>query len=156
MMTKQMVEAIVSLSERERFIKGIMSWVGFDTKWIEYENVERIAGKSKWSFFGLVHYSINGFMAFATTPLRAVVYMGSGIVCISFIYAIIVFITALKGAGERTGYSSIIVLMLFLGGVIITILGVIGEYLARIYLELKHRPIYIEKDSNINSGKDIN
>lgn len=153
MMTRQMVEAIVSLSERERFIKGIMSWVGFNTKWIEYENVERVAGTSKWSFMGLVRYALNGFMAFATTPLRAVVYMGSAIVVASIVYAIFVLITTINSNSARTGYSSIIILMLFLGGVIITILGVIGEYMARIYLELKHRPIYIEKISNVINGQ---
>lgn len=149
MMTKQMVDAIVSLSERERFIKGIMSWVGFDTKWIEYENVERVAGESKWSFAGLARYALNGFIAFATTPLRAVVYLGSLIVAISFIYAIYIFASNVGADVERTGYASIIVLILFFSGVIIMILGIIGEYMARIYLELKQRPIYIEKKSNI-------
>lgn len=152
MMTKQMVNAIVSLSERERFTKGIMSWVGFNTKWIPYENVERIAGESKWSFWGLARYALNGFVAFATSPLRAVVYLGGTVTIASFIYAIYIFITALSEGTKRTGYASIIMLLLFFSGVIITILGVIGEYLARIYLELKHRPIYIEKISNIQKG----
>lgn len=149
MMTKQMVDAIVSLSERERFTKGIMSWVGFNTKWIPYENVERVAGESKWSFLGLARYALNGFVAFATSPLRAVVYMGSIVTIISFVYAIYVLITSLCNNTERTGYASIIILLLFFSGVIITILGIIGEYLARIYLELKQRPIYIERVSNI-------
>ena len=147
-MTKQMVEAIVSLSERERFIKGIMSWVGFETKWIEYQNVQRYAGESKWSFVGLARYALHGFIAFATTPLRAVVYMGLVIVAISFVYAIHCLIGALH-SDVRNGYATIILLLLFFGGVIITILGVIGEYMARIYMELKHRPVYIEKESNI-------
>lgn len=149
MMTKQMVDAIVSLSEKERFTKGIMSWVGFDTKWIPYENVERVAGETKWSFGGLVKYALNGFVAFATSPLRAVVYMGGVVTAISLLYAIYVFVSALGSDAQRTGYASIIVLLLFFSGVIITILGVIGEYLARIYLELKNRPIYIEKKSNL-------
>lgn len=152
MMTKQMVDAIVSLSERERFTKGIMSWVGFNTKWIPYENVERVAGETKWSFWGLARYALNGFVAFATSPLRAVVYMGSLVTFISFIYALYVFISSIGSGVQRTGYASIIVLLLFFSGVIITILGMIGEYLARIYLELKHRPIYIEKASNIDEN----
>lgn len=148
-MTKQMVEAVVSLSERERFTKGIMSWVGFDTVWIEYENVERVAGKSKWTFLGLIKYAWSGFISFATTPLRTTIYMGLLIVLVDFIYMFTVFFGAINGTGERTGYATIVILMLFLGGVIITILGIIGEYLSRIYMELKRRPIYIQKETNI-------
>lgn len=155
MMSKQMVDAIVSLSERERFTKGIMSWVGFDTKWIPYENVERVAGESKWSFWGLARYAVNGFVAFATSPLRAVVYMGGTVTVISFIYALYVLIASVVTHAERTGFATIIILLLFFSGIIITILGMIGEYLARIYLELKHRPIYIEKVSNVtNHGNE--
>ena len=149
MMSRQMVEAAVSLSERERFTKGILSWVGFDTKWIEYENVERLAGTSKWSFWGLAKYAWNGFIAFATTPLRAVVYLGIVTVMAAVVYTIYTFVATLSTDGARSGYSTIIILILIIGGVIITTLGVIGEYLARIYLELKHRPIYIEKETNI-------
>ena len=144
-MTRQMVNAVLKLTERERFIKGILSWVGFKTKWIPYENVERHAGKTKWSFAGLSRYALNGFVAFATTPLRVVVYMGTIITILSLAYAIYSFIIALNPEAPRTGFATIIILILFLGGVIITILGVIGEYIARIYLELKRRPIYIEK-----------
>lgn len=150
MMTRQMVESIVSLSERERFTKGIMSWVGFDTKWIDYENVERIAGESKWSFRSLAHYAWNGFVSFATTPLRAVVYMGILIVILAVIYFITIFGRTIVGVRAWTEETTLILLLLLIGGVIITILGVIGEYMARIYLELKHRPIYIEKESNID------
>lgn len=149
MMTKQMVDAIVSLSERERFIKGIMSWVGFDTVWIDYENVERFAGKTKWSFFGLVRYAWSGFISFATTPLRAVVYLGLLIVLVSVIMMIRMFVGYLKHGTSGTGYLTIVFLIMFFSGVIITILGIIGEYMARIYHELKQRPIYIEKESNI-------
>lgn len=151
MMTRQMAKAAVSLSERERFIKGILSWVGFDTVWIPYQNVERRAGKTKWSFLGLAHYAWNGFIAFATTPLRVVVYFGILVTLISAISAIFLLVSTLRGTGPRTGYASIMILILFFGGVIITILGVIGEYMARIYLELKHRPIYIEKETNIQT-----
>lgn len=152
MMTRQMVDSMLLLTERERFTKGIMSWVGFDTKWIPYENVERIAGKSKWSFFGLMKYAWSGFIAFATTPLRAVVFLGGFIVFAALVYGIELLINALRfPENNGSGFASIVLLLLFFGGVIITILGAIGEYLARIYLELKHRPIYIEK---INTIKD--
>lgn len=149
MMTRKMVDAIIQLSERERFTKGIMSWVGFETKWIKYENVERFAGESKWSFFGLAKYALNGFIAFATAPLRGVIYFGVLIIVMAFIYSVIIAISALSNNSARTGYSSIIILMLFLGGVIIALLGVIGEYIARIYIELKQRPIYIEKENSM-------
>lgn len=149
MMTRQVVEAIVSLNERERFIKGIYSWVGFNTKWIEYENVERAAGHTTWSFMGLINYAVSGFIAFATTPLRSVIYLGMLVVVVAFIYALVILFGALCGGGERNGYASIVIILLFLGGVIITILGIIGEYLARIYYEVKGRPICIVKESNI-------
>lgn len=149
MMTKAVADAIVALPERERFTKGIYSWVGFETTWIEYENVERAAGETKWSFAGLIHYAASGFIAFATTPLRGVIYLGFLIVFFAFIYAGIVLWGAIRYPETRTGYSSLMVIILFLGGIIITILGVIGEYLARIYLEVKERPIYIIKDKNL-------
>ncbi len=150
-MTKQMADAAVSLTERERFTKGILSWVGFDTVWIGYENVKRTAGETKWSFFGLMRYAWSGFLSFATAPLRAEVYFGMFIVFAAFLYAAWILIGALSGNSARTGYASMIILMLFLSGVIIMILGIIGEYLARIYIELKHRPIYISKESNIKA-----
>jgi len=149
MMKRNMVEAIISMPETERFTKGIYSWVGFNTKWIEYENVERVAGETKWSFGGLLKYALNGFFAFATAPLRCVVYLGCIIVALSFFYGAIVFYGALTSPGSRTGYASIIIIMLFLGGVIISILGLIGEYLARIYMEVKRRPIYIIRETNV-------
>lgn len=152
MMSRKMVKAIVSLPERERFTKGIMSWVGFDTKWITYENVERFAGNTKWSFIGLTKYAWNGFLSFATTPLRVAVYLGIMVVIAAVIYFFTVFIQALRGSRVWTEGTTLILLLLAIGGTIIVILGVIGEYLARIYLELKHRPIYIEKESNLNAN----
>ncbi|MCR5249863.1 MAG: glycosyltransferase family 2 protein [Lachnospiraceae bacterium] len=154
-MSRQMVNAMLQLSERERFTKGIMSWVGFETKWIPYENVKRAAGKSKWSFFGLVRYAANGFMAFATTPLRAVVWLGILIVAFSLAFAIWTVVDALRHPESiGSGYATIVILISFFSGVIITILGVIGEYMARIYVELKHRPIYIEKLNTIKQEKN--
>ena len=146
LMKRSVVDAIVSMSEKERFTKGIYAWVGFKNKWIEYENVERVAGKTKWNILGLFKYAVSGFFAFATTPLRGVVYLGMIIVLLSFIFAVYVFIGAAKASSARTGYASIMILMLFLGGVIITILGMIGEYMARIYMEVKNRPIYFARE----------
>ncbi len=153
LMKRKVVKAIVAMSERERFTKGIYAWVGFKNKWIEYENVERIAGKTKWNIRGLFHYAYSGFLAFATTPLRAVIYFGMFVVMASVIYAGYIFVGTLNSDAERTGYASIIIIMLFLGGVIITILGMIGEYMARIYMEVKNRPIYFVRESNISENE---
>ena len=155
LMKRNVVESIVEMSERERFTKGIYAWVGFKNKWIEYENVERAAGHTKWSFFGLLRYAYSGFIAFATTPLRGVVYLGVIITIASFWYAARIWLAAIRNPwAPRTGYNSIMIVLLFLGGVIITTLGMIGEYLARIYMEVKNRPIYIERETNIKSDKD--
>lgn len=156
MMTRQMTDAVVSLGERERFTKGIYAWVGFKTKWIPYENVARVAGKSKWSFSGLFNYAGNGIIAFATTPLRGVIWMGMVIVLVAAIYAVYTATYVLMYPERSTGRATIILIMLFLGGVIITILGMIGEYLARIYMEVKQRPIYIVKESNIRTEEKGN
>ncbi|MCM1087475.1 MAG: glycosyltransferase family 2 protein [Muribaculaceae bacterium] len=149
LMKRNVVKAVVAMTERERFTKGIYSWVGFKNKWIEYENVERVAGNTKWSFLGLIQYAYSGFMAFTTAPLRGVIYLGMLIVAFAVIYAIYTFVVALKTPDNRTGYATIVIIMLLLGGVIITILGLIGEYLARIFTEVKQRPIYLVRDTNI-------
>lgn len=149
-MKKIVVDAVVSLPEKERFTKGIMSWVGFDMKWIDYENVERKYGKTKWSFIGLARYAVNGFLAFSTTPLRAAIYLGFLIDVFAVIYAIITLVSAISTDAPRTGYTSILLMMMFLGGTIILILGIIGEYIARLYNEIKNRPIYIVKEKNFS------
>lgn len=150
MMRKYVADAIVAFPERDRFIKGIFSWVGVETKWIEYENVPRLAGKSKWSFWSLARYAWRGYVGYATAPLRVAVAVGSITLLISVIYAIRVlvqtYVTHTRPWHETT---TIILLVLFIGGVLITLLGVVGEYLAKIYFELKHRPLYIMRDSNL-------
>ena len=155
LMKKAVVDAIVSMPERERFTKGLYSWIGFKTKWINYYNVERVNGTSKWSVKGLWNYAKSGYVAFAATPLRGIVYLGMIVTIISFVYGIKVFFTAVNGNRVWQDTTTIILLLLFIGGVIITTLGIIGEYLARIYMEAKERPIYIKRESNVrkNSGK---
>lgn len=150
LMKKQVAEAIVSMREHERFIKGIYSWIGFNSKWIEYENVERAEGDSKWNYKGLWNYAKTGIIAFATTPLKAVIYFGFLVILVALIYAIKLFAMSVSGARPWQDTTTIILLLLFLGGVIILLLGVIGEYLARIYMEVKNRPIYIAKDKKLN------
>lgn len=150
LMKRKVAEAIVSMPESERFTKGIYSWIGFKNKWIEYKDVERVAGETTWSFRGLLRYALQGFMAFATTPLRGVVYLGSLVTVGAIAFAIFTFITSLSSpTAERNGYATLLIVMLLLGGVIITILGMIGEYMARIYMEVKNRPIYLARETNI-------
>lgn len=151
LMKREVAQAIVALTERERFTKGIYAWAGFKNKWIDYENVERAAGKTKWNFLGLIKYAYKGFLAYATTPLRGVIYLGMIIVLFSIIYAVYIYIGALASPAVRNGYASIIIIMLFLGGCIITILGMIGEYMARIYMEVKRRPIYFIRETNVKN-----
>ena len=150
LMRRKVAEAIVSMPESERFTKGIYSWIGFKNKWIEYKDVERVAGETTWSFRGLVRYALQGFMAFATTPLRGVVYLGSLVTIGAIAFAIFTFITSINSpTADRNGYATLLIVMLLLGGVIITILGMIGEYMARIYMEVKNRPIYLARETNI-------
>lgn len=150
MMRREMVDAICALPERQRFSKGIFCWVGFNTKWIEFKNIERIAGESSWSFWGLFKYAIEGILAFTTTPLKMLNVVGLCASAFSFVFLIVEFIRKLVlGQAIVPGYTSLIMVFLFIGGLIITSLGIIGEYLAKMYLEIKHRPIYIAKETNI-------
>lgn len=148
-MSRQMVNAIMAMPEAQRFSKGIFSWIGFDIKWIPYENVERTLGTTKWSMRGLAKYAIDGITAFSVAPLRLLSVMGMFISLAAFIYAFIILVKTLVFGIDSPGYASIIIIMLFLGGIVELSLGIIGEYLSRIYIESKQRPIYIEKESNI-------
>ncbi|MEY8328898.1 glycosyltransferase family 2 protein [Lachnospiraceae bacterium 48-33] len=148
-MTRQMVDSVLSLAERQRFSKGIFAWVGFRTKWIPYENVERIMGKSKWSFWGLFKYAIDGITAFSVAPLRTVTFMGSVISFLAFIYIIFTLIQTFVYGIVVPGYVTTLCAVLFLGGIIELSIGILGGYVARIYIEIKGRPIYILKNTNI-------
>ena len=150
LMSRQMVKAIVQMPERQRFSKGIFSWVGFDTEWIEFENVQRIAGESKWTLWGLVKYALDGFIDFAEAPLKLVGVLGGLTTVCSAIYFLIEFFKTVIIGRDTPGYASTICLILFFGGLIIAILSLMGEYIGRMYLETKGRPIYIEKESNID------
>ncbi|SHI32951.1 Glycosyltransferase involved in cell wall bisynthesis [Butyrivibrio fibrisolvens DSM 3071] len=154
LMKKQVADAIVSMREHERFIKGIYSWIGFNSKWIEYENVERVDGDSKWNYKGLWNYAKTGIIAFAVAPLRAVIYLGFLVILISFVYGVRLYAMSISGARPWQDTTTILLLLLFLGGMIILLLGIIGEYLARIYMEVKNRPIYIAKEKKLDVDKD--
>ncbi|MBQ6371052.1 MAG: glycosyltransferase family 2 protein [Firmicutes bacterium] len=150
MMDRRMVKAIVSLPETQRFSKGIFSWVGFDTRWIEFENVKRLSGESKWTMWGLLKYAIAGFLDFAEAPLKFTGLLGSLISVGAVIYLIVELLKTLIVGKDVPGYESLICLLLLFGGMILAVLSVIGEYIGRMYLETKGRPIYIEKESNID------
>ena len=151
MMTRQMVDAILKLCEVERFSKGIFAWVGFDTEWIPYENVERTIGTSKWSFKSLSRYAIDGITSFSVVPLRMLAVLGGAISTFAFIYIIITLIQTLIYGVDVPGYVTTLCAVLFLGGLIELSIGILGEYIAHIYMESKHRPIYLLKESCINT-----
>lgn len=152
-MTRQMVDSILKLSEVERFSKGIFAWVGYDTKWYPYENVERTMGTTKWSFKGLFKYAIDGITSFSIAPLRLVSGLGFLISIVAFIYIIITLVQTLIFGIDVPGYVTTLCAVLFLGGIIELSIGILGEYVAHIYLEAKDRPIYIIKQSNIDDKK---
>jgi glycosyltransferase involved in cell wall biosynthesis len=150
LMKREVVDAILSLSERQRFSKGIFAWVGFRTKWVEHENVERVAGETKWSFWKLFRYAIDGIVAFTTAPLRIATYAGFGFAFAGFVYLVYYFIRAivLTIYNDVPGYPSLLCFILFIGGLILMCLGILGEYIGRTYIETKGRPIYIASEES--------
>ena len=155
LMNHAMVQAIADMPETQRFSKGLFAWVGFNTEWVEFENVKRIAGESKWSVWRLTKYAIDGFIDFADSPLKFVGAFGGVIAVGSAIYLIVEVVKVLVMGKDTPGYASTICLILFFGGMIILILGVIGEYIGRMYMETKRRPVYIKRESNIDSEGKI-
>ena len=145
LMRRPMIDAVLSMSEYSRFSMGLFSFVGYNTKYIPYEVQERAAGTSKWSFMKLFRYAIEGIVGYSTLPLKAASYAGVGLMGASVLYLIIALIVG-AAVGEITGTIAIITLILFIGGLNSLFLGIIGEYLARAYMQVKHRPIYIAKD----------
>ena len=150
LMKKAMVKAIASMPETQRFSKGIFAWVGFDTEWIEFENVKRLSGESKWTVWGLTKYAVDGFIDFADYPLKVLGAFGGVTAAGSALYLVFEIIKTLVMGKDTPGYASTICLILFFGGVIIAMLGLLGEYIGRMYLETKGRPVYVEKESNID------
>lgn len=149
-MTRQVVDSVLDLPEYNRFSKGLFQWVGFDTKWIEYENIERIAGESTWSFWGLIKYSIEGLVAFTTLPLSVSTFLGMVFSVIAFIYMLFIIIRYLIYSEAVPGYPTLICSLLLLGGIQLLSIGVLGKYLEKTYFEAKNRPIFIVKESNID------
>lgn len=149
-MSRQMVNSVLELSEVQRFSKGIFAWVGYNTKWIPYENVERTIGTTKWSFKGLLKYAIDGITAFSVAPLRMVASLGFFISMCAFIYMIITLVQTLAFGIDVPGYATTMIGILFMGGIIEFSLGILGEYIGHIYMEAKDRPIFILKETNIS------
>lgn len=152
-MSRAMVNSILELSEVQRFSKGIFSWVGFNTKWLPYENVERAVGTTKWSFWGLFRYAIDGIACFSVTPLRFIAVLGFFISAIAFIYILVTLIQTLVFGINVPGYVTTLCATLFLGGITEFSIGILGEYIGRIYMETKDRPIYILQHSNLENPK---
>lgn len=146
LMTRAMVDSIISLSEYHRFSKGIFTWVGFTTKYIAFENVERVAGETKWNFWKLFKYAIEGIVAFTTAPLRISMVMGFFVSFVTLLYMVWVVIKAMIYGDPVAGYPSMMAIILFLGGVQLLGIGVLGEYLSKTYMEVKKRPHYIIKN----------
>lgn len=148
LMRREMVDAIVSMCEYNRFSKGIFGWIGFRTKWLPYKNIERVAGETKWSFFKLFKYSIDGIVNFSQAPLSIASLMGFGMTLVAFLALAFVFFRRLIFGDPVAGWASTICIILFIGGIQLMCMGIIGQYLAKTYLEVKHRPHYIVSETN--------
>lgn len=153
LMTRQMVDAILQVKEYNRYSKGLFSFVGFNTKWLEFENVERVAGKSKWSFWNLFSYALDGITAYSTLPLAIATFMGILFFLISLIVIIFIIVRTLIFGDPVSGWPSLVCIILFVSGVQLLSIGILGQYLSKTYLETKRRPIYILKDTNIEKKK---
>lgn len=156
LMKKEMVDAIVSMCEYNRFSKGIFGWIGYKTKWIEFENVNRIAGETKWSFFGLLKYAINGIINFSEAPMS--IASGLGITCtiLSFIMIIFIIVRKLIFGDDVAGWPSLVCIILFISGLQFFCMGIMGKYLSKTYIEVKKRPHYIISETNKDDVDKIN
>ena len=155
LMTRKMADAIIQMGEYNRFIKGIYGWIGFKTKWLPYQNIERVAGETKWSFWKLFKYSVSGIVNFSEVPLMISSFAGIMFCLISLLCVIIIFIRRLVWGDPVNGWASLACIITFLGGIQLLCIGIMGQYLAKTYLETKKRPIYIIRETNINGSTDL-
>ena len=149
LMRRPMVDAILSMTEYNRFSKGIFGWVGFRTKWISYENIERAAGHTKWSFWKLFLYSLEGIIGFSTAPLALASFLGIFMCIVAFLFIAIIIIKTLVFGDPTSGWPSMVCIMLLIGGIQLFCMGIIGQYIAKTYLESKKRPIYILSENSL-------
>ena len=154
LMKRSMVDAILSMPEYNRFTKGIFGWVGFRTKWLEYENVKRVAGETKWSFWKLFRYSLEGITAFSTLPLSIASWLGVFMCAVAAVAVVFIVVRAALFGDPTTGWPSLACIIIFIGGVQLFCVGVLGQYLAKTYLETKRRPIYICRETDMTTGSD--
>lgn len=148
-MKRIVANAILSLQEYNRYSKGLFSFVGFNVKWIEYQNVQRVAGETKWSFWKLLSYALDGITAFSTTPLILSSLIGLLFCLVSFVFIIIIIIKTLVLGDPTSGWPSLVCIIFMVSGIQLFSLGIIGQYLSKTYLEVKKRPIYIVRETNI-------
>ena len=148
LMKREMVEAIVAMEEYNRFSKGIYGWIGFKTYWLPYENVERVAGESKWSFWKLFRYAIEGFINFSKAPLEIVSWTGIGMTFVSVLVLIFIVLRRLLFGDPVAGWASLICVIIFVGGIQMFYIGIMGQYISRMYMETKKRPHYIVSETN--------
>ena len=146
LMTRQMVDAILSMQEYNRFTKGIFGWVGFRTKWLEYENVERAKGETKWNFWKLLMYSFDGIMAFSTAPLMLASLMGVLFCVLAFLLIVVIIVRKILFGDPVSGWPSLVCIILMTSGVQFFCTGILGQYLAKTYMEVKKRPIYLVRE----------
>ncbi len=149
-MTRKYVNAVLSLKEFNRFSKGIFGWVGFRTKWLEYENQERSAGETKWSFWKLVQYSLQGIVSFSETPLYIASVLGGGMCGVALLAIIFIIVRQLLFGGSAFGWPSMACIVILIGGIQLLSIGILGLYFSKMYLEIKHRPIYIMSETCID------
>ena len=147
LMRRSMVDAILSMREYNRFSKGIFGWVGFKTKWVPFVNVERIAGETKWSFWKLFRYSLEGIVAFSTVPLAIASVLGVIVCLAAFVFVVVVLVKTLAFGDPVGGWPSMMCVILFLGGVQLLCIGILGQYLSKTYLEAKRRPVYLVRET---------
>lgn len=148
LMTNQFVSAVLSMTEYNRFTKGIFGWVGYETKWIDFENVDRSAGKTKWNFWGLVLYSLEGITAFSTKPLVLSSLIGILLCFISFVMIVFIIVRWLIFRDPVAGWPSLMTVIVFVGGLQFFCTGILGQYIAKAYLEVKERPLYLKNEKN--------
>ncbi|MCR4695289.1 MAG: glycosyltransferase family 2 protein [Pseudobutyrivibrio sp.] len=149
MMTRKVVDAVVSMGEYNRFSKGIFGWVGFKRKWIEFENVERVAGETKWSFWKLFLYALDGIVAFSTAPLTIASIFGLLMCVVAFVFIIIIIVRTIIFGDPTSGWPSMVCIILLVSGIQLSCIGILGQYMAKMYLETKKRPIYIIQEKEL-------
>lgn len=155
LMSRTMVDSILSVGEYNRFSKGIFAWVGFETRWLEFENVKRSAGETKWGFWKLVRYSFDGIINFSDTPIKISSYLGLLLTAVSFIAIVVEVIRALVFKDPVAGWPSLVCIITFIGGIQLFCMGIMGQYIAKTYMEVKRRPHYIVKESNIDGESNL-